>query len=64
MYQLPVESKIEDYWNPRFIDFLTIPHQSCFLLYKCRIGEVIFTRRGFHDETSFDSDCKVTSDVI
>ena len=28
---------------------LTIPHQSCFSLYKCRIGEVIFTRRCFHD---------------
>ena len=28
---------------------LTIPHQSCFLLYKCRIGEVIFARRCFHN---------------
>ena len=34
--------------------FLTIhvPHQSCFLLYKCRIGEVIFTWRCFHDGMS------------
>ena len=28
---------------------LTIPHLSCFLLYKCRTGEVIFTQRCFHD---------------
>ena len=36
MDQLSVEIKIDDHWNPvtRIIDFLTIPHQSCFLLYK------------------------------
>ena len=56
MDQLPVEIKIDDYmyWNPQLhalLLFLTIPHQSCFLLYKCKIGEVIFTRRCFHDET-------------
>ena len=55
MDQLPVEIKIDDFWNPQLdaLCFLTIPHQSCFLLYKCRIGEVIFTQRCFHDAKKF-----------
>ena len=49
MDQLPVEIQIDGYWNPQLHDLLilTAPHQSCFLLYKCRIGEVIFTTEMF-----------------
>ena len=53
MDQLPVEIKTDDYWNSQLhalLIFNYTSHQPCFLLYKCRIGEVIFTRRCFHDE--------------
>ena len=29
--------------------FFFLPHQTSFLLYKCRFDEVNFTRRCFHD---------------
>ena len=52
MDQFPVAINIDNNWNShtRIIDFFTIPHQSCFLLYKCRNGEVIFAQRCFHED--------------
>ena len=44
--------KIDDYWKPvrRIIVFFPLPHQTSFLLYKCRFDEVNFPRRCFHDD--------------
>ena len=42
-----VKIKIDDHLNSQIhalLIFLTIPHQSCILLYKCRISEVPFSQ--------------------
>ena len=52
MDQSLIESNTDDYWISQiqaFLIFFTVPHQSWFLLYKCRNGEVIFAPRCFHD---------------
>ena len=37
-----------------FFFFFCLPHQTSFLLYKCRFDEVNFTRRCFHDVDDFN----------
>ena len=46
--------KTDDYWKPqlRALLFFVLPHQTSFLLYKCRFDEVNLTRRCFQDVKS------------
>ena len=40
---------IENHSYAHYCVFFSFPHQTSFLLYKCRFDEVNFTRRCFHD---------------